>query len=188
MAILREHGGQIQAQPLSDGGSVFTVTLPIAQGNAKFLAESPAEVQRPPSPSEQLAGSLILVVDDEESIRELVSEGLTARRIRVDTAASADEAISLMQMHSYDAVLCDLNLQSPSGHVSSGHHLHDHIVKTANGANNRNKPFFLFMTGELLDGPGREVSHLGVRALQKPFRISELIAILTEALVGLKVR
>ena len=29
MAIIREHNGDISAQPLPDGGSVFTVSLPI---------------------------------------------------------------------------------------------------------------------------------------------------------------
>ena len=29
MAIIREHNGDISAQPLPDGGSVFTVSLPV---------------------------------------------------------------------------------------------------------------------------------------------------------------
>ena len=29
MAIVREHNGDISAQPLPDGGSVFTVSLPV---------------------------------------------------------------------------------------------------------------------------------------------------------------
>ena len=39
MAILREHNGQIEAQPLTDGGAVFTVSLPVATGTATFLTE-----------------------------------------------------------------------------------------------------------------------------------------------------
>ncbi len=41
------------------------------------------------------------------------------------------------------------------------------------------------MTGELVDGGTMEdLSRVGVRTLQKPFRTSELLSILTEALSG----
>ena len=45
------------------------------------------------------------------------------------------------------------------------------------------RPFFLFMTGELVVGPASDdLAASGVPMLQKPFRISELIAILTDAM------
>ena len=40
LAILREHNGQIEAQPLPDGGSVFTVSLPVTHGAGMFLPDS----------------------------------------------------------------------------------------------------------------------------------------------------
>ncbi len=186
LAILREHNGQIQAQPLSDGGSVFTVTLPIAKGTEMFLTDSTAPALRTqtlPSPADHLAGCSILVVDDEESICELVRDGLESRRIHVDVAASADEALKLLNVNSYNAVLCDLNLQNNAGKAVSGHEIHARIMEAAGATPNGAKPFFLFMTGEFVDLPGAtELSGMGVRTLQKPFRISELLSILTEAL------
>ena len=38
------------------------------------------------------------------------------------------------------------------------------------------------MTGEFVEVPGTELSGMGARILQKPFRISDLLSILTEAL------
>ena len=47
------------------------------------------------------------------------------------------------------------------------------------------KPLFIFMTGSLVDPAKIEAfSQGGRRMLQKPFRISELLAILSEALEG----
>ena len=80
LAILREHNGEIEAQPLAEGGSLFTVSLPVARGTALFLAEPPdgAAVSSSEAVSKEPAAShSILVVDDEESIREMIREGLS---------------------------------------------------------------------------------------------------------------
>jgi PAS domain S-box-containing protein len=187
LAILREHNGQIEAQPLADGGSVFTVSLPIAQGTEVFLADSstPAfKTQPAPAASDRLSGSSLLVVDDEESIRELVRDGLSVRGVRVDVAATAEEALSLVERHAYDFVLCDLNLRGGAGPEASlsSRGLHARLTEQMAGAR---KPFFLFMTGELVHGDmAEDLAVSGAQTLQKPFRISELIATLTDALVA----
>src|SRR4029077_13303382 len=55
LAILREHNGEIEAQPLPQGGSLFTTWLPIARGTALFLAE----------PKEGIAASSSLEISKE---------------------------------------------------------------------------------------------------------------------------
>jgi hypothetical protein len=118
LAILREHNGEIEGQPLPQGGSLFTTWLPIARGTALFLAEpreGAADSTSKEIPREGAAGYSILVVDDEESIREMIREGLAARGFNVETAASVEEALSLMGRRSFHAVLCDLNLRATAG-------------------------------------------------------------------------
>lgn len=180
LAILREHHGGIEAQPLADGGSVFTVSLPIASGTSTFLAEpSQASAESAPTITDRLAGSSVLVVDDEESMRELVREGLTVRGVRVDVAETAEEALSLTQRRRYDAVVSDLNLGA--GTVLSGRQLYAQVMGKDRSSNGAERPFFVFMTGELLD-KAEDLVKQGARVLQKPFRISDLIALLIEAL------
>jgi hypothetical protein len=59
------------------------------------------------------------------------------------------------------------------------------MVEQAGAAANARKPFFLFMTGELVHGDmAEDLAVAGAQTLQKPFRISELMAILTDAIVG----
>ena len=185
MAIIREHNGDISAQPLPDGGSVFTVSLPVCTQPQVVVAEirsAPAVAPATPLAKEEspLSEKRILVVDDEESIRELVSESLRARNVLVDAAASSEEGLDLVARHSYDVILCDLNLETVLGSPVSGFDLHDRIVDILKSRSIR-PPSFIFMTGDLVDNTITEhPRYQGNRILQKPFRISELISLLGE--------
>ncbi len=184
LAILREHNGEIEGQPLPQGGSLFTTWLPIARGTALFLAEpreGAADSISKEIPREGAAGYSILVVDDEESIREMIREGLAARGFNVETAASVEEALSLMGRRSFHAVLCDLNLRAGAGAEGSGLGLYATVTNSTRSS--ERKPFFLFMSGELAAAAVTEqLAQAGAQTIQKPFRISDLIAILTNAL------
>jgi CheY-like chemotaxis protein len=183
MAIIREHNGDISAQPLPDGGSVFTVSLPVCT-QPMVITETRSAVAVPVvaaiSEAAPLSGKRILVVDDEEGIRELVADSLGSRNISVDTAASSEEGLELATRHHYDAILCDLNLESEAGLAVSGFDLHDRIVASL-AARSASCPIFIFMTGDLVDEViSEQVRHQGNRFLQKPFRIAQLISLLGE--------
>jgi PAS domain S-box-containing protein len=184
LAILREHNGEIEAQALSQGGSLFTTWLPIARGTALFLAEPGEGVTASSSKEiskETAAGYSVLVVDDEESIREMIREGLSARGFHVHGAASVEEGLSLMERHFFHAVLCDLNLRAGGGPESTGLGLYAAVTNAVPVG--KPKPFFLFMTGELAAGAVTEqLARAGAQTIQKPFRISDVIAILADAL------
>ncbi len=49
---------------------------------------------------------------------------------------------------------------------------------------NGQKPLFVFMTGDLAERQDGETLPEGVRTLRKPFRISDLVAVLSESLAG----
>ena len=121
-----------------------------------------------------LKGRRILVLDDEESIRMLIVEGLSANGMLVDCAATAEEALSLVLRGKYDAILCDLNL-SGTGPNADGYSVAQRL-KIAAGAN---KPELIYMSGEVIEeGQGSSAS-LSFRRLQKPFRISDELNTLT---------
>ena len=183
MAIIREHDGDISAQPLPDGGSVFTVSLPVCTQSSVVVETPAAPANRAETEtlgSASLAGKRILVVDDEESILDLVTESLTSRGCIVDRAASSDVGLALAVENMYEVILCDLTLESPSGHIASGFELHDairEILASRSGV----CPHFIFMTGDLVDAAISErAGNEGNRILQKPFRISELMSLLNQ--------
>src|SRR5215469_7964143 len=101
MSIVREHGGIIEAEALPAGGSAFTVFLPAALpeqpsapsetgslcSSAVPAAASRNSVDGAASSLEILKGRSVLVLDDEESLRQLLHEGLSTQGLRVDCAA-----------------------------------------------------------------------------------------------------
>jgi len=174
MSIVREHGGDIEAEALPAGGAAFTVYLPVA------VQEKPSQPVRESDSSgsgdmmaptlDLLKNKAILVVDDEESIRMLLSEGLSAQGLKVDCAASAEEALGMVLRAKYDAIVCDLNL-SGSGPNSDGYSVAQRL-KIASGPH---KPELVYMSGEVIEeGQGSSASD-SYRRLQKPFRISDVL-------------
>ena len=57
----------------------------------------------------------ILIVDDDEAICELVSEGLMDGGYICDIASTADEALTKLQNHRFDLALLDIKLPGKSG-------------------------------------------------------------------------
>jgi two-component system NtrC family sensor kinase len=174
MSILREHGGDIEGETLPAGGSAFTVFLPVAipEEPRRLTSESDSsgsgEMMAPTL--DLLKNRSILVLDDEESIRMLLAEGLSAHGLRVDCAGTAEEALSLVLNGKFDAVLCDLNL-SGSGPNADGYNVAQRL-KIAAGSN---KPELIYMSGDVAgEGQGSSQS-VSFRRLQKPFRISDVL-------------
>jgi len=188
MSIIREHGGIIEAEALPVGGTAFTVLLPAAPAEKtdapSALSESGAPSASAPSakgaatPSaEILKGRSVLVLDDEESLRQLLQEGLSAQGLRVDCAATAEEALARLERSSYDILLCDLHL-SANGFFVDGREAAARILAAA-GAQ---KPAVVYMTGDLMESAPESPGRGEPSFLQKPFRISEVISLFREVL------
>jgi PAS domain S-box-containing protein len=178
LSIVREHGGTIEAEALPAGGSAFTVYLPAAVDQTPVTSFSVTPLPSSaasPGPMDLLKGRSVLVLDDEESLRSLLFEGLTASDLHVDCAATLDEALSFIAQRSPDAILCDLNLSENGGYLS-GKLAAERLL----GASGNHKPALIYMTGELIETPETVGSPGEPRHLQKPFRISGVIAMLQE--------
>jgi len=57
----------------------------------------------------------VLIVDDEEVIRDVCSQILAAEGYSVTTACSGKEALHLVSEHEYDAVVTDIMMPDMSG-------------------------------------------------------------------------
>jgi PAS domain S-box-containing protein len=176
MSIVREHGGDIEVEALPAGGAAFTIFLPVA-----VTTDFKRHVRQPDSSGsgEMMAPTMdllknrtILVVDDEESIRSLLAEGLSAHGLKVDCAAGAEEALglALRGKYKYDAILVDLNL-SGSGPNADGYSVAQRL-KIAAGAN---RPELIYMSGEVVEEGQGSSALASYRRLQKPFRISDVL-------------
>jgi PAS domain S-box-containing protein len=176
LSIVREHGGTIEAEALPAGGSAFTVYLPMATDQTVRPSTNISGAMPAATPNlNLLKGRSVLVLDDEESLRTLLFEGLTARDLRVDCAATLDEALALLAQRPPDAILCDLNLSQDGNHVNGK--LAAERLLAAAGAR---KPVLIFMSGELMETSDPSGDSSSPRYLQKPFRISDVLALLQE--------
>jgi len=182
MSIIREHGGNIEAETLPAGGSAFTIYLPIAPVESPGTPSAPREPASAPSgevrqAADLLTGRAVLVLDDEESLRMLLQEGLSAHGLRVGCAATTEEALALLERSSYDAFLCDLHLSS-GGFFVNGRESAARILEAA-GAQ---KPALIYMTGDLVEGSQEAEGQSEPVCLQKPFRVSDVLSLLREVL------
>jgi DNA-binding response OmpR family regulator len=109
----------------------------------------------------------ILVVDDEESIRDLLREAIAGAGWKVDTAADAAEALRLVKENLYDAAVLDFALPD-----MNGVRLHREIRRMDDELGQRT----MFISGvtqsvDRLDYFGSDAGGF----LPKPFDVSELL-------------
>jgi CheY-like chemotaxis protein len=115
--LVELHGGRITADSDGEGlGATFTVTLPISAVKARSeqVASASAEVATYERP-EHLRDLRVLVVDDEDDARQLVSTILENCECRVSVAASAQEALLKLEQDRPHVMLSDIGMPGVDG-------------------------------------------------------------------------
>ena len=102
--IVKQSGGYVWAESTPGEGTTFTVGLPLVESGRAAVASPEAEVESPPEP-----GGTVLVVEDEEGVRQLAGRILSARGYRVLDARNGEEALAVMdRVGEVDLVLTDV--------------------------------------------------------------------------------
>jgi signal transduction histidine kinase/ActR/RegA family two-component response regulator len=119
--LVEAHGGTITGTSGGVGhGSTFAVRLPITSvygDDPDMVAtESMASTAQPPSSPASLEGISVLVVDDDKGSREVVAAYLEARHAAVRMAASAYEAIRILEQGTVDVLLADIAMPGQDGY------------------------------------------------------------------------
>ncbi|HKQ08016.1 MAG TPA: ATP-binding protein [Blastocatellia bacterium] len=111
--IIRRHEGSVSVHSESGRGTSFRILLPPARARAESrpTGEPPAIALVPQQPGR----TRILVVDDEERVRELLRDILESEGYCVALARGGREALELLTESDFDAVFTDLGMKGMSG-------------------------------------------------------------------------
>ena len=114
----------------------------------------------------------ILVVDDEASIRDLLSKTLALAEYEVETAADAAAALNRVRAVPYDLMIADLRMPGMDG-----------LSLIRQTKRIRAELPVIIITGYSSEASAIEAVNLGVAGyLRKPFRVPEVLAAAAKAL------
>ncbi len=111
--IVKAHGGHVACYSEPGSGTTFKVYLPV------YEADTPAHPSDFAPPEHMLQGSeTILLVDDEQALRDLGARALEIMGYRVLTATNGEEALEIYrsQEGEIDLVVMDLGMPGMGGH------------------------------------------------------------------------
>jgi signal transduction histidine kinase/CheY-like chemotaxis protein len=120
--IIRRHGGNVEVESQYGHGSEFRITLPLAKIAEKCIyeVEQSAPELAPVSPticvsSLERKQPRMLVVDDEDFVRDLLRDILEGEHCDVYIAENGNQALVLFRQMEFDGVFTDVGMPGMSG-------------------------------------------------------------------------
>jgi len=110
--VIRRHQGTIEVESELGKGSAFRIKLPVATGAGTETNSQSGVPDKSPVRSKMIR---VLVVDDEEEVRNLLKEILEDADCEAVTACQAYEGLKMFTEQSFDAVFTDLGMPGMSG-------------------------------------------------------------------------
>lgn len=164
--IIKRHGGDILIESEPGKGSTFIIHLPTGFGEEEVKTEEVI------STHEKMVSARILVIDDEASVRDILSRMLKVKGHYVVTASSGEEGIEKFKNGNFDIVLTDLGMPKVSG-LDVGR-----AIKSIDS----NIPVAM-ITGWGIEIDKEKLSENGIDlVLSKPFNFDQIVKLVSEAM------
>jgi CheY-like chemotaxis protein len=173
-SVVVRHGGAITVDSVPGGGATFRIYLPAI--TAPKVIDEPDSGRNPAVPP--LPGRRILVMDDEELVREVVGEMLSVLGHEVAFASDGAQAVGSYEEaraagRPFDAVVMDLTIPGGMGGREAMRLLRDSDPQAV----------VIASSGYANDGLLANFQDEGFRAvLPKPYQVRDLAAVLSEVL------
>jgi PAS domain S-box-containing protein len=166
--VVKQSGGHIWLYSEKGVGTTFKVYLPIATGGV------PSAAPPPPVSTNARGRGTVLIVEDEDGVRELTRQILSRAGYQVLLAAEPGEALALFNEHAEEItlLLTDVVLQNMSGRE---------LAQRIEGKSTKIR--VLYMSGYTDDAVLHNgVLNAGAQFLQKPFTTETLLRKVQEVL------
>ncbi len=165
--IVKRHGGEILIESESGKGTTFILHLPTGYGGEKV-----EEKVFKGMPVEEVRSARILVIDDEESVRKILSQMLKAKGYEVVVASDGEEGIEKFKKEKFDLVFTDLGMPRISGWE---------VGKTLKGIEPRIP--VAMITGWGVELNKEKMNESGIDLIvPKPFNFDQVIQLVSEAM------
>ncbi len=172
--IVTEHGGTITPSNQPGEGARFVIEFPAA-------SPAVARAETAPTPAEEQAaregqGKRVLVVDDEDSIVQMIKEALMLHGYRVDVAHDGESALRRLSQTPYDLALCDWKMPGLGG---------QQVFERLHAFNPDLSRRLIFITGDVANEKTQEFLRARDKiCLSKPFTLSEFRAAISRVLAA----
>lgn len=165
--IVKRHGGEILIESESGKGTTFIIHLP------KGYEEERKEFEKKEVRTlEQKRQARILVIDDEDPVREILTKILLSKGYQVATASNGEEGIQRFKQEAFDLVFTDLGMPKISGWEVGKR------IKQLNP-----KIPVAMITGWGMELNREKMKENGIDlVVSKPFNFEEVVKIVSEAL------
>ncbi len=170
LGIIRSHGGSIRLDSELGIGTMFQILFPI-----DLRKQNRGSAETPTADLDALAGKTILVIDDDESVLETISETLRSYEMNVHQALSGTDGIALFRdnQNAIDLTLVDVSMPGISG-VETMRQLHKIQAQAKVILSSGYNQLDADKVAELEDN---------VTFLQKPYRTEQLLDLIGVTLI-----
>lgn len=162
-AIVQQHGGDVILDSQRGVGAKIAVELPLV---AVPLSEAAAQISQPAVQSRRKTSARILIVEDEPTVAQLITDVLREEGHEPDAVLDSQEGLSRLLRTRYDLVVCDLRMPKLDGQA-----FYEALVRAGSPIRDR----IIFITGDTLAPRTLEFLEPNrLPYLAKPFLVEEL--------------
>jgi signal transduction histidine kinase len=160
--IVTEHGGTITPHSTVGEGTKFVIDIPVASAAA---TDKKATVPAPAPALRDGSGKRVLVIDDEDTILQMIREALTMNGFKVDVARDGESALRRLGQYHYDLALCDWKMPGLGG---------QQVFERLQASNPDMSRRLIFITGDVVNEKAQEfLRNCDKVCLSKPFTLGE---------------